>query len=190
MAAAEMADRLPAKPFSALAADYPNSGIDMANFMSGRKFPEDVTTYGLFINGVHYVGNCQTRWNVRVLRQHAVRVVFGREVRVCRHGFDVAGRRSGSSVYGELIRNHVPEYVDGGDWTNVTFANTSDMATGNYVSTKEEEDENGPLADAFVDASTLPRKSEMPLRHSLTKQIPKHFRLSIVRDIHPDPGHE
>ena len=47
--AAEMANRLPAKPFSALAADYPNSGLDLANFMSGRKFPEDVTTYGLTI---------------------------------------------------------------------------------------------------------------------------------------------
>src|ERR1700735_191823 len=62
------------------------------------------------------------------------------------------GQQYGSSVYGELIRNSVPQYLEGGDWTNVTFANTSDMATGNYVSTKEEEDEDGPLEDAFINA--------------------------------------
>jgi hypothetical protein len=159
MAAAEMADRLPAKPFSALAADYPNSGIDMANFMSGRKFPEDVTTYGLFINGVHYVGNCQTRYgmyafcdNMRFASYSVAKSAFAGMALMW------LGQQYGSSVYGELIRNHVPEYVDGGDWTNVTFANTSDMATGNYVSTKEEEDENGPLADPFVDAEPYPEK--------------------------------
>jgi hypothetical protein len=66
----------------------------------------------------------------------------------------------------------VPQYVAGGDWTNVTFANTSDMATGNYVSTKEEEDENGPLADrSSLMPSLMPRKLKTPLRHFLTKQI-------------------
>jgi hypothetical protein len=68
------------------------------------------------------------------------------------------GQQYGTSVYGELIRNHVPQYADGGDWTNVTFANTSDMATGNYISTKEEEDEDSPLEEAFIDAEPYAEK--------------------------------
>jgi hypothetical protein len=127
--------------------------------MSGRKFPEDVTTYGLFINGVHYVGNCQTRYgmyafcdNMRFASYSVAKSAFA--------GVAVMwlGQQYGSSIYGELVRNHVPQYVDGGDWTNVTFANTSDMATGNYVSTKEEEDENGPLEDPFIDAEPYAEK--------------------------------
>jgi hypothetical protein len=158
-AATEIANRLPTKPFSALAADYPNSGVDLANFLSGRKFPEDVTTYGLFINGVHYVGNCQTRYgmyafcdNMRFASYSVAKSAFA--------GLALMwlGQQYGSSVYGELIRNHVPQYVDGGDWTNVTFANTSDMATGNYISTKEEEDEDGPNEDAFTTAEPYAEK--------------------------------
>jgi hypothetical protein len=76
-AAAEMANRLPTKPFSALAADYPNSGLDLGNFMSGRKFPEDVTTYGLFINGVHYVGNCQTRYGMYTQKMRYLHIRSG-----------------------------------------------------------------------------------------------------------------
>jgi hypothetical protein len=157
--AAEMASRLPTKPFSALAADYPNAGLDLANFMSGRKFPEDVTTYGLFINRVHYVGNCQTRYgmyafcdNMRFASYSVAKSAFAGVALMW------LGEQYGRSVYGELIRNYVPQYVDGGDWTNVTFANTSDMATGNYVSTKEEEDENGPLEDPFIDAEPYSEK--------------------------------
>jgi hypothetical protein len=158
-AATEIANRLPTKPFSALAADYPNSGLDLANFTSGRKFPEDVTTYGLLIDGVHYAGNCQTRYgmyafcdNMRFASYSVAKSAFA--------GLALMwlGQRYGSSVYGELIRNHVAQYVHGGDWTNVTFANTSDMATGNYISTKEEEDEDGPYEDAFTTAESYAEK--------------------------------
>jgi hypothetical protein len=150
-AAVEMANRLPNKPFSALAADYPNSGLDLANFTSGRRFPEDVTTYGLLINGVHYVGNCQTRFgtyafcdNMRLPSFSIAKSAFA--------GLALMwlGQRYGSSVYGQLISSFVPQYVDGGDWTKVTFGNTSDMATGNYISTKFEGDEDSPQEDAFL----------------------------------------
>jgi hypothetical protein len=158
-AAVEMANRLPTKPFSTLAADYPNAGLDLANFASGRKLPEDVTTYGLFIDGVHYVGNCQTRYgmyafcdNMRLSSYSTAKSAFA--------GLALMwlGQQYGSSVYGELIRHYVPQYVDGGDWTNVTFANTSDMATGNYISTKEEEDEVGPQENTFIDAEPYAEK--------------------------------
>jgi hypothetical protein len=158
-AAAEMANRLPTKPFSALATDYPNSGLDLANFTSGRKFPEDVTTYGLFINGVHYVGNCQTRYGMYAFCDQ-LRMPSYSVAKSAFAGLALIwlGQQYGSSVYRELIRNYVPQYVVGGDWTNVTFANTSDMATGNYISTKEEEDEDSPQENAFIDAEPYAEK--------------------------------
>ncbi|MGA2359395.1 MAG: hypothetical protein ABSF66_10360, partial [Terriglobales bacterium] len=60
--AAEVANRLPTKPFSALAKDYPSSGINIANFTQGFQSPADITAYGLLINGVLYVSGCQTRY--------------------------------------------------------------------------------------------------------------------------------
>ena len=40
----------------------PIPGSTSANFTQGFKSPADITTYGLLINGVHYVSNCQTRY--------------------------------------------------------------------------------------------------------------------------------
>jgi hypothetical protein len=62
--AVEIANRVPARPFSALAADYPGAELELANFTSRRMHPDDVTTYGLLINGVHYVAGCQTRYGM------------------------------------------------------------------------------------------------------------------------------
>ena len=149
--AAEMANRLPTKSFSALATDYPNSGIDIANFTQGFHSPADITTYGLLINGVNYVSGCQTRYgsyafcdNMRLPSYSTAKSSFAGLAMMW------LGRQYGSEVYNRLIRDYVPEYVDGGDWTNVTFDNTSDMATGNYNSASDQADENSPQEHAFL----------------------------------------
>jgi hypothetical protein len=62
--------------------------------------------------------------------------------------------------------------VDGGDWTNVTFANASDMATGNYISEKFEEDENGPQEeDSFIAAESYAEKIKPDFHSFLIKQL-------------------
>ncbi len=149
--AVEMANRLPTKPMSALATDFPSSGIDIANFTKGFKSPADITAYGLFINGVHYVSNCQTRYGT---------YAFCDEMRLPSYSIAKSsfagvammwlGQQYGSDVYSRLIRDYVPQYADGGDWTNVTFNNTADMATGNYISAKNEADEGSPQEHAFL----------------------------------------
>jgi hypothetical protein len=49
-----------------------------------------------------------------------------------------------------LIKNYVPEYKHGaGDWSDVTFDHTLDMATGNYRSAAFMEDEEHFSTDAF-----------------------------------------
>jgi len=158
-ASAELTNRLPSKPFSALTTDYRNSGIDLASFMKGRKLPEDVTTYGLFLNGINYVGGCQTRYgayafcdNMRLPSYSLAKSSFAGVAMMW------LGQRYGSSVYGQLIRSHVPQYVDGGDWSNVTFSNTSDMATGNFISAKAEADEGSPQELDFLTAESYTAK--------------------------------
>jgi hypothetical protein len=157
--AAEVANRIPTKPFRALAADFPKSGINIDNLTKGFKSPEDITTYGLLINGVNYVSNCQTRYgtyafcdNMRLPSYSLAKSSFAGLAMMW------LGQQYGSTVYGQLIRNYVPQYVDGGDWTNVTFANTADMATGNYISANNQADEDSSQELAFLTAEPYSTK--------------------------------
>ena len=60
--AAEILHRMPTKPFEALAVDFPHSGVDLSGFTRAYKHPEDITTYGLILNGVNYAAGCRTRF--------------------------------------------------------------------------------------------------------------------------------
>ena len=59
--AAELAARMPVKPIETLADDYP--GVDVAAFGRGVT-PEHMTWYGVAVNGVNYIGGCQTRFGL------------------------------------------------------------------------------------------------------------------------------
>jgi hypothetical protein len=61
------------------------------------------------------------------------------------------GQLYGPTVYSQLIRDYVPQYTAGGDWSNVTFDNTIGLATGNYLSASGS-DESSPQEVAFFNA--------------------------------------
>jgi len=153
--ASEVANRIATKPFAALKTDFPDSAIDLAGFFRTVKFPKDITTYGLYINGINYVGNCQTRYGeyafcdqMRLPSYSTAKSAFA----------GVAMMRLGqlycATVYSQLIRDFVPQYSLGGDWTKVTFDNALDMATGNFIAPTFEADEDGPSEIAFLTAET------------------------------------
>lgn len=157
--AAEVANRLPTKPLSALATDYPNSGINVANFTQGFHSPADITAYGLFINGVNYVSGCQTRYgtyafcdNMRLPSYSIAKSSFAGVAMMW------LGQQYGKAVYGQPVRSYVPQYVDGGDWKNVTFDNVADMATGNYISAGNHADEGRSEERAFLGAEPYSTK--------------------------------
>jgi len=157
--AAEIADRLPTKPLSDLAKDYPDSGVNVANLVAGFRSPADITAYGLYINGVNYISDCQTRYgtyafcaNMRLPSYSLAKSSFA--------GLALMwlGQKYGSGVYSQLIRNYVPQYVDGGEWTHVSFNNVSDMATGNFISSRFEADEDSAQEWKFLRAESYSKK--------------------------------
>jgi len=157
--AAEIAHRIPRKPFAALATDFPGSGLDLNGFFKTVKLKKDITTYGLYINGTNYVGDCQTRYGeyafceeMRLPSYSTAKSAFT-SVAMMR-----LGQLYGSRVYSQLIRDFLPESKLGGDWSKVTFDNTLDMATGNYVSAKFHSDEDGPQEVAFLEAESYDKK--------------------------------
>jgi hypothetical protein len=150
--AAEITNRIPVKPFSSIATDFPNSGFNASNITSQFAYSSDIATYGIYINGTNYVAGCTTRYGtyafcseMRFPSYSLAKSVF------VGMGLMKLGQDYGTGVYSQLIKTWLPSYyTQGGTWTNVTFANTSDMATGNYTSSGFETDENGTVENTDV----------------------------------------
>lgn len=148
--ATEVGNRLPTKPISALASDYPGSGVNVSVFGSGVT-PAHMTYYGVIINGTNYVSGCTTRYgtyafceSLRAPSYSTAKSAFA-SVALMR-----LGQKYGTGVYNLLIKDYVPEYTSSiGTWTNVTFNNTTDMATGNYRLAGYESDEAGSYMETF-----------------------------------------
>ena len=152
--ATEIANRLPVEPFTSLATDYPNSGINLSSFTAGYA-SGTVTLYGVYINGVNYISTCTTRYgnyafcnDLRVPSYSTAKSMFV-ETALSR-----IGQQFGSGTYNVLLKTWVPQYIDGGTWTSTTFQNMSDMASGNYDSSGFETDEDSTDENDFIAAAS------------------------------------
>jgi CubicO group peptidase (beta-lactamase class C family) len=157
--AAEIARRVPTKRIAELATDFPNAGINLSAFTAAYKHPEDITTYGVFINGINYNSGCPTRSgeyafcdDMRLPSYSIAKSLFA-GVALMR-----LGQLYGSGVYNELITTHIPKQFVRGKWEATTFNNASDMATGNYNLPGYEADEDSPTNDTFLVDETYESK--------------------------------
>ncbi|MFZ5879871.1 MAG: hypothetical protein ACOY0R_10920, partial [Chloroflexota bacterium] len=166
---AELAARMPVKPIESLAEDYP--GVDVSAFGRGVT-PDHMTWYGVAVNGVNYIGGCQTRFGVypycEAMRATSYSTAKSAFVSVA---WMRLAQKYDADVANMLIKDYVPEYADSaGDWENVTFNHALDMATGNYESpgymTDDESEKMGvffgaqPYAERIRAAFSAPHRVE------------------------------
>lgn len=167
--ASEVKDRLPTKPISALATDYPDSGVDVAKLGSGIT-PSALSTFGFYFGGVHYVGNCRTRQGhypfcgQMLLPSYSTAKSAFAGTAMLR-----LAQRYGPAVAQEKLSDRIPETARKTAWSGVTLDHTLDMATGNYTWPGYEIDESGramadffaaePYADKMRLALSSPRKA-------------------------------
>lgn len=130
---AEVNNRLPRKSFSELAIDYPGTNLN-AFAAPGTTDPNHITLYGFVIDGINYVGGCETRngtypfCEVLVVPSYSgAKSAFG-AVALMRLEHKYPG------VQSEVVSNYISDCAADGNWNDVTFGNTVDMATGNYAS--------------------------------------------------------
>jgi len=144
----ELALRFPTQPIATLSETYP--GVDLSAFGSGVT-PEDLAWYGVIVDGVNYLGGCNTRAGTYTYCEWMRQPSYS----VAKSTFPSLALMRLAQVYGPnvadlLIRDYVPEAADSiGDWENVTFNNALDMATGNYESDAFMADDTGPKMDEF-----------------------------------------
>jgi hypothetical protein len=171
--AIEFRDRIPRKPLSALLTDYPTAGLDLSAFLRGRKFPQDVTAYGLYLNGVAYVSGCPTRYG---------KYAFCEEMRLPSYStaksafVGVAmmrlGELYGKKVYSQKLQNYLPQVGQKNSWAGVSFNDAINMATGNFVTTGDQQDERGPFEIKFLGAESYADKMKDALLPFPPKAMP------------------
>jgi len=163
--AAEVANRLPTKPLGSLSADFPASGFNPASLIAEYRHPEDITTYGVLVNGVNYVSGCQTRFGEYAYCSHMRLPSFSTGKTAFNNVAAMRlGQLYGTGMYGRLIRDYVPEYTAGGDWSGVTLDHALDMATGNYSSSAYMSDEFGTISQPFLWAVSYAAKIDAAFR--------------------------
>jgi hypothetical protein len=142
----ELASRVPRRPIGELARDYP--GVDPASFGSPEEVrPTDMTTWGVIVDGVDYTGGCPTRageypfCEVLALPSYSLAKSVFAALALMRL------ERMFPGAADSKVADYVPECVASGNWSDVSFENLLDMATGNYRSGVDRADENAATTD-------------------------------------------
>jgi len=143
----EIASRLPVKPLSALAADYP--GLDPAEFQPSGM--DDASVYGFVFNGVHYRSKCPTRYgpypfcDVLDLPSYSLSksIFAGLTYLLLNDRWPEFATTPVSSLVPEC---NLPDQR----WDKVTPAHLVNMTTGNYDSSVFNADEDTAMDTFFV----------------------------------------
>jgi hypothetical protein len=150
---AEIAGRRPTKPIVALAIDHP--GADPAQFGSAAEIdPDDMTAYGVVAGGINYVSDCRTRLGPYpfcaelTLPSYSLAKTLFAGIASMRLSLLYPGAMA------ETIGAHVPQCAAAKTWDDVTFADALDMASGHYISSGDQVDEDSAGIAPFFAADT------------------------------------
>lgn len=128
---AEVNGRMPVKPLSDLATDYP--GTDPSKFATpGGKDPAHISLAGFVIDGTHYVGGCASRRGSHPYCESLAVPSYSTAKSVFAGSTLMRLEQKYSGSFNEVIGYYVPDCASSGNWDDVTFENALDMATGNY----------------------------------------------------------
>ncbi len=141
---AEVAARMPTKPISALATDFPAAAVNVAN-IGADQTAAHMTVFGVAVDGTNYVGGCQTRYgsypycDVLGLPSYSTSKSIAGAVGLMRLEKKYPGSKS------RFLKPNIAK-CSGSQWADVSLLHALDMATGNYTSSGYEVDEGGTTA--------------------------------------------
>jgi beta-lactamase family protein len=166
----ELAGRVPTRPMAQLAVDHP--GADPGEFGSPLEIPaEDMTLYGLSVDGVHYTGGCATRFGPYPYCDELDLPSYSLAKTLVGGLATMRAAQLDSTVLAATIGSLVPECAGRG-WDDVTIAATLDMATGHYNSDAREHDEDGDDMDPFFAAEDHASRIRFACTHYPRKADP------------------
>jgi hypothetical protein len=134
------AARLPIKPISMLAEDYPGVEPDNIGAVGGVK-AEDMTVYGLLVDGIHYRGGCDTRHGPYPNCDSLPLPSYSTAKSIFAAFALMRMEKRHPGIAAQSINSLVPE-CPAERWSDVSLENALDMATGNYQATGWDIDEH------------------------------------------------
>jgi hypothetical protein len=139
----EVAARHPVKPLSALATDYPQAGVITGNIGSDQSRSQ-LSAYGVYYNGVHYAGSCNTRQGVYPFCELMALPSYSTAKSVVA-GFALMRleQKYADSQRALIISDYVSECA-ASRWGDVSFSQTLNMASGNFNTAGASADESTP----------------------------------------------
>lgn len=142
---AEVSNRIPVKPFSAIETDYP--GVVAANFATEQA--SSPTTHGVYYNGVHYAAPCSSdNGDYPFCQVMGLPAYSTTKTAAANFAHALLTQQNGSAARNIMVADYVPECQDGINgtdsiWSDVSVENALDMATGNYRLASYQGDEGG-----------------------------------------------
>ncbi|WP_019531081.1 serine hydrolase [Dasania marina] len=169
----EVANRIPTQPIKNLINSYPQVQLKSYNSQAGIGADADeISIYGVLYKGIHYVGDCKTRFGLYPFCE-VLNVPSYSTAKSVAGGYGLMRLEKlypGSKNL--LISDYVPE-CSGDKWQGVTFKNALDMSTGNYISTQLGEDEALKYKlNNFFEASTHKQLIDFACGHFPHKSKP------------------
>ncbi len=143
---ANRANRLTQRRIDLLADYFPNA--DPAEFGSIEEIePGDMSVFGFIIDGIHYVGGCETpHGKFPYCDELALPSYSTAKSLVGGLGLMLA-EKSYPGTKNALISDYVPECGD--DWDGVTIEHALDLVTGHYDSPEPHADEDTAIVSRF-----------------------------------------
>lgn len=148
------------RAISTLASDHP--GVLLEAIAAPEDVsPEFLTVYGLVLDGVHYVSECQTRYgpypfcDEMVIPSYSFAKSLFAGLALMRLEHLHPGAKDA------FIADYVPECAHAGHWDDVTFQDALNMTTGRYASRVPDADENRAVDEAFFIVETHIEKIEL-----------------------------
>lgn len=129
----EVANRIPVKPLSAIATDYP--GVNAAKLAAPNGTnASHISLVGFYVDGTHYVGGCGTRYGTYPYCEALIVPSYS----TAKSAFAGVAMMRLEKKYPGTRNAYMAAWVgncaSNGNWGDVTLNHVLDMATGNYGS--------------------------------------------------------
>lgn len=157
------AARLPVKPIARLADDYP--GVEPQNIgaVNGVR-TEDMTVYGLVVDGVNYRGGCQTRHGPYPICDALALPSYSTAKSIFAGVALMRMEKRHPGIAAQSIASLIPECPPE-RWNDVSLEHALDMATGNFKDTGWDVDEDSIPHVIFLDDDTHATKIAFACTH-------------------------
>jgi CubicO group peptidase (beta-lactamase class C family) len=166
----EKKHRVRTKPIAMIAQQANDIRPEMLALPSGIS-PNDMTAYGVLLDDVHYVSDCQTRAGNYPFCDQMVLPSYS----TAKSLFAAATMFYLEREYGDVFSQPIGKWIKqcaGDDWDDVTFSNLLDMSTGHYGSVKYSADEASTEKLAFFTAKTNEQRLAFACGHFSRKSKP------------------